>query len=280
MVGPPPRRSPSLVDHPAADRTVAGIAAQLWADLDGRTRTEHRVGSGRVIWGRPLETVLSEAGRPADVTVTARDSLPAIEWTHRRLAQCDLYFLSNPSPTARRLEAAFRVSGRRTRDLASGHRRHRNPGALARAGRPHPRAAATRSLRLRIRALRAALAGSAALRRDRAGRGGRGPQRCRAAVGIGRPRSRARVIARKLDPAGRRRCAQAARGGAAAARPDGARPVGADISAPRRGGRGPAGGARRASAPGGPRFLERAAGPAGALLLRHRTLPGAIRAAA
>ena len=111
IVGPRPLRSPSLVDYPTADRTVESIAQEVWGDLDGKTRTERSVGAGRVIWGRPLEAVLLEAGRPADL-VTAGDSLPAIEWTHRRTADWDLYFLSNPSPAARQLQVTFRVSGR------------------------------------------------------------------------------------------------------------------------------------------------------------------------
>jgi hypothetical protein len=121
IVGPRPRRSPSLAGYPAADRTVEEVARELWGDLDGITRTERRVGAGRVVWGRPLEAVLLEAGRPPDVRVredrgapapAARDLPPAIEWTHRRAADWDLYFLSNPAPAARQLELTFRAAGR------------------------------------------------------------------------------------------------------------------------------------------------------------------------
>ena len=121
VMGPRPRRSPSFVGVPAADRIVEGIARELWGDLDGRTRTERSVGAGRVIWGRPLEAVLREAGRPADVVFAAdsssatqpeSDAPAAIEWTHRGMAGWDFYFLSNPSGVARRLEVTFRVTGR------------------------------------------------------------------------------------------------------------------------------------------------------------------------
>ncbi|MDE2450062.1 MAG: hypothetical protein KGO22_13895 [Gammaproteobacteria bacterium] len=113
IVGPRPRASPSLVGYPTADRTVEGVAQELWGDLDGKTRTVRRVGAGRVIWGRPLGTVLQEAGTAADLVVsTTQDPPPTIEWTHRRMADCDLYFLSNPSPVARRLEVTFRIAGR------------------------------------------------------------------------------------------------------------------------------------------------------------------------
>jgi len=112
VVGPPPRRSPSLVGYPAADRTVARVSQELWGDLDGRQRTERRFGAGRVVWGRPLDAVLQEMERPADVSIAADSNLPAVEWTHRRMAQWDLYFLSTPATAARRLEVGFRVTGR------------------------------------------------------------------------------------------------------------------------------------------------------------------------
>ncbi len=112
VVGPPPRRSPSLTGYPAADRTVARVAHELWGDLDGKLRTERRFGAGRVVWGRPLDVVLHEMGRPADVSVAVDSNSPAVEWTHRRMPDWDLYFLSNPSSAARRLEIRFRVTGR------------------------------------------------------------------------------------------------------------------------------------------------------------------------
>ena len=54
VVGPPPARSPSLENYPAADAEVQRIAAELWGDCDGVNLTEHRFGKGRVIWGRPM----------------------------------------------------------------------------------------------------------------------------------------------------------------------------------------------------------------------------------
>jgi hypothetical protein len=112
VVGPRPRRSPGLANLAAAEHTVAAVAQELWGDLDGRTRTARSVGAGRVIWGRPLEAVLREADRPADVTTATDRNSPAIEWTHRRMADWDLYFLSNPSAATRGLEVRFRVTGK------------------------------------------------------------------------------------------------------------------------------------------------------------------------
>ncbi|HEU5443573.1 MAG TPA: glycosyl hydrolase, partial [Steroidobacteraceae bacterium] len=120
VLGPRPQRSPSLAGYPGADLTVESVARELWGDLDGRTRTQRRAGAGTVIWGRPLEEILRESGLPPDVVAVdanapasaKRQPLPAIEWTHRRMVDWDLYFLSNPAPVARRIEVTLRVSGR------------------------------------------------------------------------------------------------------------------------------------------------------------------------
>ncbi len=110
LVGPRPERSPSLTDYPAADRLVEHIAEELWGDLDGVHRTERSVGSGRVVWGQPLEKVLNAQHVPPDVESSIQDG--TLQWTHRTGPGWDLYFLSNQSPHARKLEVTFRVVGR------------------------------------------------------------------------------------------------------------------------------------------------------------------------
>lgn len=110
VVGPRPDRSPGLTDYPAADATVRRVADELWGDLDGVHRTERRVGTGRVVWGQPLERVLKTLAVPADVEPSVQDG--TLQWTHRTGEGWDLYFLSNQSAAARRVEVTFRVAGR------------------------------------------------------------------------------------------------------------------------------------------------------------------------
>jgi alpha-L-rhamnosidase len=133
IMGPRPQCSPSLMGFPAADATVREVAIELWGDdSDGTQHTDRRVGSGRVVWGKPLDEVLTEASVPADFTVlagagtlvgatapgvspssTSSSGLPTVHWTHRRGSGWDLYFLSNPSNQPLTIGAAFRVIGRR-----------------------------------------------------------------------------------------------------------------------------------------------------------------------
>lgn len=105
IVGPRPERSPSLEQSSAGDDHVRAIAAELWGDLDGKNRVERQAGKGRVVWGKLLHDVLDV--RP-DVEMTSG----GVEWTHRKGDGWDLYFLSNQTQEAVRIDAAFRVTGR------------------------------------------------------------------------------------------------------------------------------------------------------------------------
>ena len=50
VVGPRPRKSPSLAGFPQCDAEVARLAAEIWGDCDGVKMTEHALGLGRVVW--------------------------------------------------------------------------------------------------------------------------------------------------------------------------------------------------------------------------------------
>ena len=55
VVGPPPKKSPSLVDHPRCDQEVASLAAVLWGSTPPPAAvTERKHGRGRVVWGGEL----------------------------------------------------------------------------------------------------------------------------------------------------------------------------------------------------------------------------------
>ncbi|MHB8898717.1 MAG: glycosyl hydrolase, partial [Thermoguttaceae bacterium] len=63
VVGPPPRKSPSLSGYPECDRQVADLAAELWGQGDSPTDVEYRkVGLGQVVWGGDL--VVPPPGTP------------------------------------------------------------------------------------------------------------------------------------------------------------------------------------------------------------------------
>ena len=151
VVGPPPRRSPSLAGYPGCDDEVARLAAEVWGDCDGVNVTERAFGLGRVVWvretGRPAGTApeppavapaaaagretwtvgpppLDEPGQYGDFAVVTaaleRMSVPPdfssdapLRWAHRRDEATEIYFVANPEPRAVATTAVFRVSGKR-----------------------------------------------------------------------------------------------------------------------------------------------------------------------
>ena len=50
VIGPRPRKSPSLAGYPDCDTEIERLAAEVWGDCDGLKVTEHAFGLGRVVW--------------------------------------------------------------------------------------------------------------------------------------------------------------------------------------------------------------------------------------
>ena len=104
VMGRPPSRSPSMQDYPACDREVEQLAAEIWGDNDGQAAGERRLGKGRVIWGRSVEEVLGQLDMPVDFRSSTR-----LLYTHRRAANADIYFVTNPQPKEVVTTTAYRA---------------------------------------------------------------------------------------------------------------------------------------------------------------------------
>ena len=129
VIGPPPRKSPSLSGYPGSDAEIAALAKEIWGDCDGTTITQHRFGKGRIVWeGRPggepllskntngtiepeqygdfriVVRILGEMNVPPDV-----QSAVPIRSTHRRDGETDIYFVANPEDRVVSTECSFRV---------------------------------------------------------------------------------------------------------------------------------------------------------------------------
>jgi alpha-L-rhamnosidase len=113
LLGSPPSKSPSLAEYGAGDAEVRRIAAELWADCDGVNITEHRYGKGRVVWGKPLATLLSDEGAPPDFGGVGFEPGKQLRYIHRAVGDQDIYFLASSEPEAATFLATFRVTGKR-----------------------------------------------------------------------------------------------------------------------------------------------------------------------
>ena len=147
VIGPRPRKSPSLAGFPECDAEVVAIADEVWGDCDGVKITEHAFGLGRVIWANS-SSVGSPAPFPANsasfdnatwsvgapplnepvqygdfgVVTSVLDKMSIVpdfssdtplRWTHRRDGETEIYFVANPEERTVETVAIFRVSGKR-----------------------------------------------------------------------------------------------------------------------------------------------------------------------
>jgi hypothetical protein len=110
--GPRPDASPSLSGHPQADDEVRELAAAIWGDLDGVSRTVRFVGEGKVIWGRSPDEILRLMKVPKDFEFGGGRPGVELSWLHRRAGETDIYYVANLTDERQDLEARFRVAGR------------------------------------------------------------------------------------------------------------------------------------------------------------------------
>lgn len=104
IVGDAPQATPSLKDDPAE---FAALVRRLWA---GGPVTA--VGKGKVFAGKDVEAALAAIGAAPDFTFAAQAADADIQFVHRRLADGELYFVSNRKARPEQLEARFRVAGK------------------------------------------------------------------------------------------------------------------------------------------------------------------------
>ena len=99
VVGPAPKRSPSLENYPVCDKEVEAMAKELW-------------GSGKIRAVADLENVLPGG---SDVTPTSR-----VSWKHRTDGNREIYFIANREEKVRDEKFSFRVKGKEPFDRTQG----------------------------------------------------------------------------------------------------------------------------------------------------------------
>lgn len=123
IVGPRPLRAPGLADYPRADAEVQTLAMDLWGDMDGITKNRHTYGKGSVVWGLPLQEVLTSMDVAPDFTSNNLPDAP-VHWIHRHADFTDIYFVVNGADASQQIDARFRITG------AVPHLWHPDTGAI------------------------------------------------------------------------------------------------------------------------------------------------------
>ena len=104
VVGPEPKRSPSLAGYPDADKAVSERAAKMWAS----GTKFNTFGKGKV-WadGTGLAEVFANLNLIPDLSVAQGEKMPL--FIHRTLHDAEIYFVANPYEAPLNISATFRT---------------------------------------------------------------------------------------------------------------------------------------------------------------------------
>jgi len=108
ILGPAPKRSPSLQNQPAADEQVKTMASELWGDVDGANIKSRKFGKGMVINGMDMKQAFSLIDCVPDCNLP-EDSI--VHYGHRKLGNQEIYFITNQTAETKTIAPEFRVTG-------------------------------------------------------------------------------------------------------------------------------------------------------------------------
>lgn len=115
IIGPKPETTASLVGSPSSEVKRKTIADALWGDVS-KPSGEHRVGIGRVIWGKTAREVLLADDVKPDAILTGGSPEQVFDYVHKTgkgpAGVVDYYFVSNQNRDPATLTATFRISGK------------------------------------------------------------------------------------------------------------------------------------------------------------------------
>jgi hypothetical protein len=109
---PAPKRTQTFVNFPQDDVNLKAVVKELWGDCNGKTITEHAVGSGKIYWGKPVADILSSLNLVRDFDVESSNDSEHIVYKHRKTNGADIYFVSNQRNESTIVTAKFRVKGK------------------------------------------------------------------------------------------------------------------------------------------------------------------------
>ena len=107
VLGPAPKRSPSLQNYPECDVEIQKLVAELWGGVDGKDVKYRRVGKGMILSGMTMEEAFDLMKLPADCKFDDPEAL----YVHRTLGNTEIYFVTNQVKKPIVLNPVFRVDG-------------------------------------------------------------------------------------------------------------------------------------------------------------------------
>ena len=108
ILGPAPKRSPSLQNQPKADQQVQQMATELWGEVDGMNVKSRKFGKGMIMNGMSMEEAFAQINCIPDCKLPEDKT---IHYGHRTLADGEIYFVTNQTAETKLVTPEFRVKG-------------------------------------------------------------------------------------------------------------------------------------------------------------------------
>ncbi len=108
VLGPAPKRSPSLQNQPVADQQVHTLATELWGDVDGVNIKSRKFGKGTIMNGLSMEEAFAQINCVPDCKLPEDRT---IHYGHRTSKNGEFYFVTNQTGETKLVTPEFRVKG-------------------------------------------------------------------------------------------------------------------------------------------------------------------------
>jgi len=108
VMGPAPKRSPSLQNQPVADQKVQKLAAELWGNVDGVKVKSRKLGKGTIMNGLSMEEAFAQINCVPDCKLPEDRT---IHYGHRTMSNGEAYFVTNQTGETKLITPEFRVKG-------------------------------------------------------------------------------------------------------------------------------------------------------------------------
>jgi len=108
VLGPAPKRSPSLQNQPTADKQVQALAKELWGNVDGVHVKYAKVGKGMIISGMNMTEAFALINCVPDCKLPEDHT---IHYGHRTMGNGEIYFVTNQTAETKVITPKFRIKG-------------------------------------------------------------------------------------------------------------------------------------------------------------------------
>lgn len=111
ILGPPPVGTLSMENMTDETSKLQDLAKEMWGAPDTNDHFDHKYGSGEVLWGESLKSLLQNLEYQPDFEWISPDSAKLL-FIHKKINEQDIYFVANQEERSVDTECIFRIEGK------------------------------------------------------------------------------------------------------------------------------------------------------------------------